>query len=70
MSTIGERITDLIVIDYSSIPAYSKADLINAAINEVADKYNDIFKLNEEEFTSTYWQNNRNRLREFNKNAE
>ena len=35
------------------------------AINELADKYNDIFKLNEEEFTSTYWQNNRNRLREF-----
>lgn len=40
------------------------------AINEVADKYNDIFKLNEEEFTSTYWQNNRNRLREFNKNQD
>ena len=35
------------------------------AINELTDKYNDIFKLNEEEFTSTYWQNNRNRLKEF-----
>ena len=40
------------------------------AINALTDKYNDIFKLNEEEFTSTYWQNNRNRLREFNKNQE
>ena len=37
MATIGERITDLIGSDYSSIPANSKADLINAAINEVAD---------------------------------
>ena len=40
------------------------------AVNELTDKYNDIFKLNEEEFTSTYWQNNRNRLREFNKNQD
>ena len=40
------------------------------AVNELTDKYNDIFKLNEEEFTSTYWQNNRNRLREFNKNRD
>jgi len=40
------------------------------AMNEIADKYNDIFKLNEEEFTSTYWQNNRNRLREFIENED
>jgi hypothetical protein len=37
MATVGERITDLIGSDYSVIPANSKADLINAAINEVAD---------------------------------
>ena len=36
-ATIGNRITDLIGSDYSSIPANSKADLINAAINEIAD---------------------------------
>ena len=36
-ATIGNRITDLIGSDYSVIPANSKADLINAAINEVAD---------------------------------
>ena len=34
--TLGQRITDLIGSDYNTIPAYA-GDLINSAINEVAD---------------------------------
>ena len=37
MANIGQRITDLIGSDYDDIPSLSYQDLINAAINEVAD---------------------------------
>jgi hypothetical protein len=37
MATIGQRISDLIGSDYSVIPEYSKIELINSAIMEVAD---------------------------------
>jgi hypothetical protein len=37
MATIAERITDLIGSDYSTIATNSSSDLIDAAINEVAD---------------------------------
>ena len=37
MATIGNRITDLIGSDYNTIPSNSYIDLINAAINEIAD---------------------------------
>jgi hypothetical protein len=37
MANIGERITDLIGSDYDNIPSLSYQDLINTAINEIAD---------------------------------
>ena len=37
MAELGQRISDLIGSDYSVIPEYSKIDLVNAAIAEVAD---------------------------------
>jgi hypothetical protein len=37
MATIGNRITDLIGSDYNTIPSNSYIELINAAINEIAD---------------------------------
>jgi hypothetical protein len=37
MATINQRISELIGTEYETIPALSKYDLINAAVNEVAD---------------------------------
>ena len=40
-ASIGDRISDIIGSDYSSVPDLSYKDLINAAFNEVADMVNE-----------------------------